>query len=223
MKGFLKKFIPLFIINWYHFLLAFLGTIIYQFPSKKLKIIGVTGTNGKSTVVEMISKILEEAGYKVASLSSIKFKIKEKEWPNELRMTMPGRFKLQKFLRQTVDSGCQYAVLEVTSEGIKQYRHKFINFEATVFTNLSPEHIEAHGSFEKYRETKGKLFQATKRIHIVNLDDKNTKYFLQFPAKEKYAYGINWTPPTHHPPALAGPLEIGNSLKPPVLNLRKRG
>jgi len=104
---------------------------------------------------------------------------------------MPGRFKLQKFLRQAVDSGCQYAVLEVTSEGIKQYRHKFIDFEVAVFTNLAPEHIEAHGSFEKYREAKGKLFQVTKNIHIINIDDKNANYFLQFPAKKKYTYGLN--------------------------------
>ena len=89
----------------------------------------MTGTNGKTTVVNLITKILEEAGYKVASLSSIRFKIEEKEWPNTLKMTMPGRFKIQKFLRQAVDNKCQYAVIEVTSEGIKQYRHKFINFE----------------------------------------------------------------------------------------------
>jgi len=207
VKEFIKKFIPSFLINFYHFLLAFLGALIYQFPARKLKVIGVTGTNGKSTVAEMITKIFEDSnppttlplasgeraptGYKVASLSSIKFKIGEKEWPNTLRMTMPGRLKLQRFLRQAVDSGCQYVVLEVTSEGIKQYRHKFIDFDVAVFTNLTPEHIEAHGSFEKYRETKGKLFQATKNIHIINIDDENAEYFLQFPAERKYTYGLN--------------------------------
>jgi len=207
MKNLIKKLTPSFLMSWYHFILAFLGALIYRFPSRKLKVIGVTGTNGKSTVVEMVSKILEEynppttlplasgerapTGYKVASLSSIKFKIGEKEWPNTLRMTMPGRLKLQRFLRQAVDSGCQYVVLEVTSEGIKQYRHKFIDFDVAVFTNLTPEHIEAHGSFEKYRETKGKLFQATKNIHIINIDDENAEYFLQFPAERKYTYGLN--------------------------------
>jgi len=211
MKELIKKFIPHRILNLYHLILAFLGVLVYRFPSrlrpplakasagkqgyggqaKKLKVIGVTGTNGKTTVVEMITKIFEETGFQVASLSSIKFKIKEKEWPNELRMTMPGRFKLQRFLRQAVDSGCQYAVLEVTSEGIKQYRHKFIDFEVAVFTNLTPEHIEAHGSFEKYREAKGKLFQATKNIHIINIDDENAEYFLKFAAKKKYTYGLS--------------------------------
>jgi len=190
MKEIIKKFIPPFLLDLYHFILAFFGALIYRFPSRELKVIGVTGTNGKTTVVEMISKIFEGGGYKVALANSIRFKIGEEEWPNTLRMTMPGRFKLQKFLRQAVDSGCQYAVLEVTSEGIKQHRHRFINFEIAVFTNLTPEHIEAHGSFEKYREAKGKLFKATKEIHIINLDDENAEYFLKFPAKKKICFTL---------------------------------
>ena len=191
MKDLIKKFIPDFLLDWYHFLLAFLGAVLYRFPSRKLKIIGITGTNGKSTVVILTTKILEEANYKVASLSSIKFKIGNQEWPNTLKMTMPGRFKLQRFLRQALNAGCRYAVLEITSEGIKQHRHQFIDFDIAVFTNLTPEHIEAHGSFEKYKEAKGKLFQATKGTHIINLDDENTGYFLQFPANKKYTYGLN--------------------------------
>ena len=191
MKNLIRKLVPSFLIGWYHFSLAFLGTLIFRFPSRKLKVIGVTGTNGKTTTIEMISKILEAAGNKVASLSSIKFKIGNREWTNTLKMTMPGRFKLQRFLRQAVNSGCKYVVLEVTSEGIKQYRHKFIDFDAAVFTNLSPEHIESHGSFENYRAAKGKLFQAAKNIHVINIDDENREYFLQFPAEKKYTYGLN--------------------------------
>jgi len=191
MKNLIRKLVPSFLIGWYHFSLAFLGTLIFRFPSRKLKVIGVTGTNGKTTTIEMISKILEAAGNKVASLSSIKFKIGNREWTNTLKMTMPGRFKLQRFLRQAVNSGSKYAVLEVTSEGIKQYRHKFIDFDVAVFTNLSPEHIETHGSFENYRAAKGKLFQAAKNIHVINIDDENREYFLQFPAEKKYTYGLN--------------------------------
>ena len=186
----IKKIIPSWFLSFYHLILAFFGALIYGFPSKSLKIIGVTGTNGKTTVVEMATKILEEAGYKVASLNSIRFKIGDKEWPNTLRMTMPGRFFIQKFLRQAVVAGCQYAVLEVTSEGIRQHRHRFIDFEVAVFTNLAPEHIESHGSFEKYREAKGKLFRATKNIHIINIDDENANYFLKFPAKKKITFGL---------------------------------
>ncbi|OGZ19003.1 MAG: hypothetical protein A2175_01600 [Candidatus Nealsonbacteria bacterium RBG_13_42_11] len=216
MKAFIKKFIPTFLLNWYHFGLAFLGAVIYGFPCKKLKIIGITGTNGKSTVVELITKIFEEAGINVASQSSIRFKIKNKQWPNAYKMTMPGRFFIQKFLKQAVNAGCQYAVLEVTSEGIKQYRHKFIDFEAAVFTNLTPEHIEAHGGFENYKAAKGKLFEATKNIHIINIDDKNADYFLRFPARKKYTYGLNQgdinTKNTNFKLKLIGSFNIYNAL-----------
>jgi len=191
MKELIKRFIPSFLLDWYHFGLAFFGACLYRFPSRNLKVIGVTGTNGKTTVVTFITEILEEAGFRVASLSGIKFKIVEKEWPNKLKMTMPGRFKIQKFFRQAVNAKCHYAVLEVTSEGIKQHRHRFINFDTAVFTNLSREHIEAHKGFENYRAAKGKLFQSAKNIHIVNIDDKNADYFLQFPAKKKFTYGFN--------------------------------
>lgn len=189
-KEFIKKFLPYWVLDLYHFILAFLGAFFYSFPSRKIKVIGVTGTNGKTTVTELISRILEEGGFKVALLNSIHFKIGEKEKKNELRMTMPGRFKLQKFLREAVNSGCQYAILEVTSEGIKQHRHRFIDFSVAVFTNLSPEHIEAHGSFEKYRQAKGKLFEACKGIHVINQDDPNAPYFLQFPAEQKILYSL---------------------------------
>lgn len=194
VKGLIKKITPLFLLDWYYLLLPFLGVILYWFPSRKLKIIGVTGTNGKSTVVLMITAILEEAGFKTASLSSIKFKIGDKERPNTLKMTMPGRFKIQKFLRQAVNAGCQYAVLEATSEGIKQHRHRFINFDVAVFTNLTPEHIERHGSFEKYREAKGKLFKACKNIHIINRNDENFDYFWGFPAKKKIGFTMFGSP-----------------------------
>lgn len=191
-KSLVKKILPSFLISWYHFLLAFLAALIYCFPSykKKLKVIGITGTNGKSTVVKMVSSILEEAGFSIAYSSSIKFKIGKKEKKNVLRMTMPGRFATQKFLREALNANCQYAILEVTSEGIKQHRHRFINFDVALITNLALEHIEAHGSFEKYREAKGKLFKAVKGIHILNLDDENIDYFLKFPAKKKYFYGL---------------------------------
>jgi len=189
MKELIKKLIPGFLLGWYHFLLAFFGAVLYGFPGRKLKVIGVTGTNGKTTVVNLTAAILKEAGFKTASLSSIKFKIGEKEWPNTLKMTMPGRFKLQKFLKQAVKANCQYLVLEVTSEGIKQHRHRFINFNTAVLTNLTPEHIESHGSFEKYKQAKAKLFQAAKNIHIINSDDPSAEYFLQFPAKQKLLYG----------------------------------
>lgn len=180
---------PSFLLNLYHQFWPFLGAVIYGFPSQKLKVIGVTGTNGKTTVVHMATEILEKAGYKVASISSLRFKIENREWNNMLKMTMPGRMKIQKFLRQAVDAGCQYCVMEVTSEGIKQYRHKFIDFDIAVFTNLTPEHVERHGGFENYKKAKGELFKAAKTA-ITNLDDANAGYFSNLCKGKKYGYSI---------------------------------
>lgn len=190
LKNLVRRLIPQLFISWYHFGLAWFSAMIYRFPGKGLKVIAVTGTNGKSTVVEMLSHIFEEAGLKVASLSSIRFRILGREEVNDKRMTMPGRFFVQKFLKKAKDQGCSHVILEVTSEGIKQHRHRFIDFGAAVFTNLSPEHIESHGSFEKYRAAKGQLFKAAKNIHVLNLDDENIEFFLQFPSKDKWGYGI---------------------------------
>lgn len=195
MKSILRKRIPLFIFSWYHLSLAMLGAIVYRFPSRRLLVVGVTGTNGKSTVVNLISSIFEEAGHKTASLSSIRFRVGDREWPNTLKMTMPGRFRLQKFLADAVRAGCTHAVIEVTSEGVKQWRHWGIDFDVVVLTNVTPEHIESHGSFEKYREAKGKLFSSLSKskkprtVSVVNSDDENAEYFLRFGADEQYCYG----------------------------------
>ena len=180
-----------YLSNLYHFLWAFFSALFFSFPSRKMKVIGVTGTSGKSTVVDLTSNILEEAGYKIAALSSIKIKIRDKEEENLFKMTMPGRGYLQSFLKKAQDKRCRYVILEVTSEGILQHRHRFINFDTAVFTTLYPEHIERHGNFENYKAAKGKIFRATKKVHILNLDDKNVNYFLQFPAKRKIGFTIS--------------------------------
>jgi UDP-N-acetylmuramoyl-L-alanyl-D-glutamate--2,6-diaminopimelate ligase len=190
MKEKIKKILPKSLISIYHFILAFLGALIYGFPSKKITLIGVTGTNGKTTTTEMIAEIFEKAGKKIALLNSIRFKIGEKEEINKLRMTMPGRFFIQRFLKKAKKEGCEYAIIEVTSEGIKQHRHRFLDFKVAVFTNLAPEHIEAHGSFEKYREAKLKLFEVVKEIHVINIEDKNADYFLRTLAKKKITFGL---------------------------------
>ena len=104
-----KKFIPKPVFNFfqpfYHLSLAYLAATAYGFPARKLKIVGVTGTNGKSTVVHLISSILEEAGEKVSSVSSLRFRINKKEEKNNLKMTMPGRFQIQKFFRGAGQAG----------------------------------------------------------------------------------------------------------------------
>lgn len=159
----------------YHFLVSFAAACIYRFPSRRLTVIGVTGTKGKSTVVELIAFILEYAGKKTVVSSSVR--------NDESGMTMPGRFFLQRLLRKGVRQGCGYAVIEVTSQGVMQSRHRFIQWSVAVFTNLAPEHIEAHGSFEKYREAKSAFFQYAARNHkarfAINNDDANADYFIK--------------------------------------------
>lgn len=180
-----------FLCHAYHWLWALWGALRYRFPSRKLIVIGVTGTNGKSTTVAFLHEIFLKAGMPVGSLSSLRFKINGEEKKNELKMTMPGRGRIQRFLRECLSHECRVAVIEVTSEGIRQFRHGFINFDGGVFTNLTPEHIESHGGFEEYRAMKKKFFRAVARarrktlqgkkiekIISVNLDDPEYKHFL---------------------------------------------
>ncbi len=190
----IKKTTPSFIFEFfqptYHFLMAFLAAIFYGFPSRKMTVIGITGTKGKSSTVYFLSKIFEIAGYKTAALSSIQFKIADKVWANKLKMTMPGRFQIQKFLADAKKAGCQFVIIEATSQGVVQSRHKFINFDSAVFTNLAPEHIESHGSFENYKQVKLKFFRYVKNNHIINKDDKYFEEFWNVPAKNKFSYSF---------------------------------
>jgi len=189
----IKKIIPKKVFEYfkphYHRLLSRAGQYVYSKPSGKLKVIGVTGTKGKSTTVFLISRFLKEAGKKVGMVGSLGIEIGDHFEPNTLKMTMPGRMKLQKMLSDMVAAGCEYAVIEVTSEGIAQFRHKGIDFDCAVFTNLSREHIEAHGSFENYYQAKQELFKATDNIHILNGDSPYLSMFM-FPAKKKIFYSI---------------------------------
>ena len=169
----------------YHFMMAWFAALWYGFPSRKLTVIGVTGTKGKSTVVYLTARIFEEAGEPVAAVGSLGYKINEREWPNTSENTMPGRFRLPRFFYDAKRVGVRYVVLEVTSEGIKQFRHLGIHFDCAVFTNLEPEHIERHGSFENYYEAKQKLFARTKNIHILNKVDPRVDLFSKFPARTK--------------------------------------
>lgn len=201
IKNILKKIIPTSLLSVYHKFMAKLADFYYGHPSEKMVIIGVTGTKGKTTTCNILWHLLEAAGYKTGLTSTANFRIHNQELTNSFKMTMLGRFKLQKMLKQMVDAGCTHAVVETSSEGIEQWRHYGINYDIVCFLNLSPEHIEAHGSYENYKLAKGKLFehltkknkiingQQIKKVIIANVDDSEAEYFLSFPSEVKITYG----------------------------------
>ena len=200
---YLKKIIPKSLFGvlqpMYHYMFSLVGALYYHHPSREITVIGVTGTKGKSTVAELISALLEADGKRTAVAGTIRFKIDEHSEPNLYKMTMPGRFFVQKFLRRAVDAGCDVVILEMTSEAVKQYRHKYIDLDALVFTNLSPEHIESHGSFEKYVAAKFELARSLEvsikrpRSVIANSDDAHGELFLSVDVEQKIPYSLKDT------------------------------
>lgn len=201
-KEYIKKIVPKSTIGIYHALLAMLAAWWYRNPSNKMIIIGVTGTKGKSTTSMLATKLLEQLGNTVGLTSTVALSDGKKEWLNDKKMTMLGRFQTQRLLRDMVRNGCTHAVIETSSEGILQSRHLGINYDVCVFTNLTPEHIESHGNFEAYRAAKEKLFahlthrrkknigsKAIPKIILANGDDSHAKYFLNYPADKKITFG----------------------------------
>ncbi len=204
LKSRIKNFVPEKIISFYHFCLAVLAAFYYGFPSKKMVVIGITGTKGKTSAANFIWSVLNTAGFRTGLMGTANIRIGDVEMPNKYHMTMPGRFILQRFLGEMVKAGCEYCIVETTSEGIKQWRHWGIFYDIAVFTNLTPEHLQSHGnSFEKYKEMKGKMFKALKngsrkiiggkeikKIIIANYDDLHKEYFLNFPSDKDITFGV---------------------------------
>lgn len=196
----IRKFIPAKIFNFfnpsYHWTLSFFSALYYRFPSRHIKVIAITGTKGKSSTTEILNAILEKAGYKTALSNTIRYKIGDQSNRNLSKMSTPGRFFLQRIIRQAVDSNCKYLILEMTSQGSLLYRHRFIELDTFIFTNLTPEHIEAHGSFENYRDSKLAIARnmawSKKPIKtiIVNGDDREAEHFLACKADKKVSYNI---------------------------------
>ena len=188
----IRRYIPTRVFSFfqpaYHYCLTLLAAVIYRFPSRKIKVIGVTGTKGKSTTTEIINALLEEAGYKTALSNTIRYKVGNESTDNKFKMSMPGRFFVQRLIRKAVNAKCDYIVLEMTSQGTLQFRHKFINLDTFIFTNLSPEHIDSHGSYENY--VQAKLAIARAKTIIVNADDKEHPRFLECKSEKKATYSV---------------------------------
>lgn len=195
MKSIFKKYIPESLILGYHKTHAYLAALWYGFPSRKMKVIGITGTKGKTTTANFTWAVLSACQHKTGLIGTANIRIGEKEFMNEYHMTMPSPWIIQRLLRQMLNNGCTYVVMEVTSEGIKQSRHLGIDFHVAVFTNISPEHLPSHNnSFEEYARTKAKLFETLEEqtnYVVTNADDSQSKYMASFSKVPVVTYGID--------------------------------
>ncbi|MBU1202601.1 UDP-N-acetylmuramoyl-L-alanyl-D-glutamate--2,6-diaminopimelate ligase [Patescibacteria group bacterium] len=204
LKKLIKKILGKKIILAYHHTLAKLAAFVFGNPSDKLIVIGVTGTNGKTATVNFVAQFLQSQNQKVGLASTANFKVAKKEWLNDKKMTMLGRMQTQRLLSDMVKAGCKYAVIETSSQGVEQFRHAGINYDTVIFTNLTPEHIEAHGSFENYRMYKEKLFKhlSTSKIKIIdgekiikivvsNNDDMETERLKKIKVDKFVTYSID--------------------------------
>jgi UDP-N-acetylmuramoyl-L-alanyl-D-glutamate--2,6-diaminopimelate ligase len=212
-KQIIKKILPKKVYNLKHLFFAWRGAKQYDNPSEELMLIGITGTSGKSSTAYFLRQILEQAGYRVGSLSTIDFYVAGECKLNDQKMTMLGRSQIQKYLREMVDKKCDIAIVETTSEGFVQYRHCFINYDMIMLTNLYPEHIDSHGSFENYKAAKLGIFEYVSKCKrkklpntklkaleaaccddieksaIVNATSEYASEFLQYNFERKYSFG----------------------------------
>lgn len=184
MKRFISRLVPQKIKNIYHLAQAIVACVFFSAGwrtqtgknSKKLKVIGVTGTNGKTTTTQFIARILERAGYQVAVASTINFQIGERKWVNASKFTTLSSWQLQKFLREAAQADCDYAVIETSSHALDQNRVWGIHYTIAVITNVTREHLDYHKTIAEYRLAKRKLFLSAKQV-VINLDMEDPKYF----------------------------------------------
>lgn len=168
----------------YHLLVAMLANLWFGFPGRKLTVIGVTGTDGKTTTTTLIYEILKAAGIKASMITSVQAVIAGKTYDTGFHVTTPSAWHVQKYLRQALNHGDSHMVLEVTSHGLAQHRVWGVRFQVGVITNITHEHLDWHGSFESYQKTKLSLLKRAK-VAIVNRDE------LTFTPRNRYiTYGI---------------------------------
>lgn len=184
----LKGLVPQSLKNQYHLAQAVIACAFFGFPGKKLRVIGVTGTNGKTTTTQMIARILEKAGKKVAMASTINFQIRDRKWTNVTKYTTLSPWRLQRFLSEAVAEGCDYAIIETASHALDQYRVWGIPYEIAVMTNVTREHLDYHKTREGYRKAKRRLFEIADKA-VINADMEEPEYF-RIPGKEAIAYSV---------------------------------
>ncbi|WP_335964567.1 UDP-N-acetylmuramoyl-L-alanyl-D-glutamate--2,6-diaminopimelate ligase [Galbibacter sp. PAP.153] len=173
-----------------HKALAVMAANFYGNPSQNLKLIGVTGTNGKTTVTSLLSQLFTKAGYKTGLLSTVKVMVGSKEYP--ATHTTPDSMTINRYLKMMNDAGVEYCFMEVSSHGIHQERTMGLNFAGGVFTNLSHDHLDYHKTFAEYRDTKKRFFDELPKnaFALVNVDDKNGVVMLQNTKARKVTYAL---------------------------------
>ena len=178
--------------NLYHLLVAFLANIYYRFPSKQLLLIGITGTDGKTTTATLIYQILKTAGKKASLITSVNAQIGERRYDTGFHVTTPDPTEIPKFLRMAVNQGSEYFVMEATSHGLDQNRLAFCDFQIGVLTNITHEHLDYHQTYDQYLRAKARLFKKVK-LAILNREDSSFEKIKKFinPSKTKIIrYGL---------------------------------
>ena len=162
----------------------------YNNPSTKFSVVGVTGTNGKTTIATLLYQLFKKAGFKVGLLSTVKILIDEKEF--EATHTTPDSLKINYYLDKMLEEGVEYCFMEVSSHGIHQKRTEGLTFAGGIFTNLSHDHLDYHNTFSEYRNVKKIFFDTLPKsaFALTNIDDKNGNYMLQNTKAKKYSYAL---------------------------------
>jgi len=170
--------------------LAFLAANYYENPSENIRLVGVTGTNGKTTIASLLYQLFKKAGYKVGLLSTVKIMVDEQEF--KATHTTPDSLTINKFLDLMVQEGCEFCFMEVSSHGVHQKRTEALSFEGGVFTNLSHDHLDYHNTFAEYRDVKKSFFDNLPKsaFAITNIDDKNGLVMLQNTKAKKLTYAL---------------------------------
>ena len=170
--------------------LATIASNFYDNPSANLKLIGITGTNGKTTVASLLYQLFKKAGYKTGLLSTVKILVDTKEY--KATHTTPDSLTINKYLAEMSEAGVEYCFMEVSSHGIDQKRTEGLRFEGGIFTNLSHDHLDYHDTFAAYRDVKKKFFDELPKeaFALVNLDDKNGRVMLQNTRARKVTYAL---------------------------------
>lgn len=170
--------------------LAFLATNFYDNPSSKLQLVGITGTNGKTTIASLLYQLFKKAGYKVGLLSTVKIMVDEVE--HKATHTTPDSLTLNFYLNEMIAAGCEYCFMEVSSHGVHQKRTEGLQFAGGAFTNLSHDHLDYHETFAEYRDVKKTFFDQLPKsaFALVNIDDKNGAVMLQNTQARKLSYAL---------------------------------